>query len=120
MIVYRIMLCCNDERGDSAGRVNHVEIGDEISLAWPTDRGRVMKWSKVDQCGTSWVIGGIQIGRRRYTCRGRNSCVGNIFWDATSMTLEEARRLVRDLIVSGWVVEQHADDGPFADLVKAA
>lgn len=115
MTVYRVMFCCNDERGVFTGRVTNVEIGDEISLVWPKDHGPSLRWFG------SGKFMQVQIGRgRRMVCDRRDVCVGNVFWDATSMQLETARKIVRALLASGWAVEMHADDGPFADLMKGA
>lgn len=62
----------------------------------------------------------VKVGRHNWACRDRQVCVGNIFWDAVSMHADTASLLVADLIASGWTVEEHAEDGPFAKLVGEA
>lgn len=105
-----VIFLCNDEHGLPEGHVGAVEILDEIRLACPTDRPPVFKLHLPSQ---------VQVGRRRYRYLGWQTCVGNIFWDAGKMHVAEARRLIRDLIAHGWVVEEHAESGPFAHLVSA-
>jgi hypothetical protein len=36
----------------------------------------------------------------------------------TGMSLPQARALVEHLLALGWVVEEHACEGPFADLAR--
>jgi hypothetical protein len=106
--MYRVMFCCNDERGMFAGRVAAVEIQDEVSLIWPSDREPVMRWTERPRYTN------VQVGRRAFACTNRQSCVGNVFWDSADMTAAQACALVEHLIASGWLVEMRADDGPFA------
>lgn len=108
MTTYRIMFCCNDERGNHTGRVSEIEIGDEMRLAWTGSRPPAMRA----------VPSGVKIGRRVYECRGWSEWVGNVFWNAASMAEPQARQLIVDLLASGWVVEEHAADGPFARLAS--
>lgn len=102
--VFRVMLCCNDERGNITDRVEGIEIGDEMRLAGSPRTLRLAN----DR---------IRIGRHWYAKRGWHTWVGNVFWDSTHMAREVARTLVRDLLAAGWQIEEHAEEGPFADLV---
>lgn len=111
MTTCRVMLCCNDDRGDFAERVEAVEIGDEIRLVGPS---RVLRFEGVGPAMR------VRVGRRKYPCRGHAVWVGNIFWDATSMSLEVARELVSYLLANGWTVEEYAEDGRFTDLARNA
>lgn len=105
MKVYRVMLCCNDERGDFTGRVESVEVSDEIRLSGPARTLRFLD----DR---------IKVGRRTYPCRDRAVMVGNVFWDAVSMAEGAARELVEYLKASGWTVEECSADGPFARVAE--
>jgi hypothetical protein len=115
MNTHLVMFCCNDERGHFAGRVEQVSIGGEIELVCVADRSPVMKWTERDRYTHA------QIGRRAYRCVGkRQTCVGNVFWDAIEMPETEALKLVAGLLNNGWSVEQYAEDGPFASLARSA
>jgi hypothetical protein len=105
---YSVMFCCNDDRGNPTDRVEVIEVGDEIRIAGPS---RSMRR----------VMHGVKIGRRRYATSGMwISYVGNLLWDATSMTTGAALALVTDLLADGWTVEEYAEDGPFAALARRA
>lgn len=104
------MFCCNDGHGIFTGHVAAIDVHDEISLIWPSDREPVMKWTERDRYTN------VQVGRRAFSCTNRQSCVGNVFWDSADMTLAQARLLVSHLLSSGWLVEMRALDGSFADL----
>lgn len=110
MMVYRVMFCCNDDRGNFAGRVEEIEVGDLVRIvAVNAPTFRVLPRDQ------------IKIGRRYYATRGEwSEWVGNIFWNSVSMREEEALRLVRELLANGWAVEEWAEEGPFAEIAKAA
>lgn len=116
MTTYRVMLCCNDERGKFSGRVNEVDIADEIRIVCTKERGPTMAFL----CSNGETPDRVRVGTRIFACRDRDVWVGNVFWDATSMSLEVARELVSHLLANGWAVEEHAENGPFADLAEAA
>jgi hypothetical protein len=107
----QVMFCCNDERGAFAYRVEQVSIANELELVCSKERPPAMKWTERK------TYTNVQIGRNAFSCSNRQTCVGNVFWDAAMMTLTQARLLVRHLLASGWSVEEHAEEGPFADLV---
>jgi hypothetical protein len=104
--VIRVAFCCNDERGNHTEYVSAIDFGDsDIRIAGPD---RSMRQ----------VMFGVRIGRRKYETSGVwVSGAGNIFWDATAMPIDDARRLVQDLVLGGWQIEEHTCDGPFSDLV---
>lgn len=110
----RVMLCCNDEHGGFAGRVTALEVEDEIRIVSV----------KLSGAALSFWIGrnGLEarIIRRKFDCFNRRVCVGNVFWDSVAMSIETARELVSYLLANGWDVEEHAEQGPFADLAEAA
>jgi hypothetical protein len=105
---YTVMLCCNDERGMPTGRVEQIQIEDEIHLE---HGGRGLALGFGDEM--------IRIsGRHRFAASGYMTCVGNVFWDAVGMETAEAKRLVEHLLSTGWTVVEHADRGPFAALAR--
>lgn len=102
-----VLFCCNDDRGNFTGHVDTVEIADEIRLTGLPRRLDIRD-------------GRAKVSRHEYPCHDVVPWVGNIMWDGCSMTLVDARRLVGNLLAGGWTVEEWADEGPFADLVKGA
>ena len=111
---YRVMLCCNDEHGNFAGRVTWIDIADEIRIASTNTLGAYVAFWQ----GRHGLE--VKVIRRKFDCSQRMVCVGNVFWDSVAMSIETARELVTYLLASGWVVEEHAEEGPFADLARAA
>lgn len=103
----RVAFCCNDERGNHTAKVDAIDFGDsDLRLTGPDRSMRLVQF-------------GVRIGRRKYETSGMwVSGAGNIFWDSTGMSLDVARLLASDLLTSGWTVEEHTIDGPFADLLK--
>lgn len=101
---YHVMLLINDDRGEPTGRVEGIDIHDEVHI--------------VGDAKLTLDLGGIKVGRRRYECRSWQRWVGNVFWDAVRMDEETAKKLVGDMLARGWSVEQYAEDGPFADLAR--
>lgn len=101
-----VSFCCNDERGHDTQKVSAIDFGDQdLSITGPDRSFRR-------------VMFGVRIGRRKYETSGMwVGGVGNIFWDGSYMPLDAARLLVSDLLASGWQVEMHAEDSPFADLL---
>lgn len=112
-MTHRVMFCCNDERGQFAGQVEIVEVGGEARLVCQKPRPPTMKWHEHP------TYTNVQVGRRSFACQNgsRQVNVGNVFWDSASMTTTQARLLIAHLLETGWTVEEHAEDGPFADLV---
>jgi hypothetical protein len=106
---YTVMLCCNDERGMWTGRVSEIEIADEIRIECP---GQPSSIRINDER--------VRIGRREYPCRGRQVCVGNVFWDSITMALPAALALVVSRINAGWTVVEYAENGPFAEIARSA
>ena len=104
----RVAFCCNDERGNHTAKVDAIDFGDsDLRITGP---GRTMRL----------VQFGVRIGRRKYETSGVwVGGAGNICWDSTGMPLDAARLLASDLLASGWTVEEHTCDGPFADLLDA-
>jgi hypothetical protein len=102
-----VLFCCNDDRGNFTGRVDCVEVANDIRIT-----GLPRKLEIRD--------GRAKVSRHEYPCHDVVPWVGNIMWDGCSMSLTDARRLVRNLIDSGWTVEEWTEEGPFADLVRSA
>ena len=107
---HSVMFLCNDDHGMPTGRVEAVEISDEIRLVWPTERPPTLRVRERR----------FNVGRYHYAHFGHTTWVGNIFWDSVTMHVSEARMLIRNLLAAGWVVEEHAESGPFAHLIRGA
>jgi hypothetical protein len=103
----RVSFCCNDERGNHTAKVDAIDFGDsDLRITGPDLKMMLVQF-------------GVRIGRRKYETSGMwVSGAGNIFWDATAMPLDAARLLASDLLASGWTVEEHTEEGPFACLLK--
>lgn len=62
----------------------------------------------------------IRIGERGvYAIRDYKTWEGNWCWDACSMSHDDARKLLTQLLKLGFVVEEFTEGGPLADLVEA-
>jgi hypothetical protein len=108
---FQVMFCCNDDRGNFAGRVEAIEIHDEIRLFSPKATPPVMKWTERP------AYTNVQVGRRAFSCRNHQAWVGNWCWDTATMTEKQALLLIKHLLETGWVVEEWAESGPFSQLV---
>jgi hypothetical protein len=102
------MFCCNDERGNFTGRIEHVAIDEEnITLVGPSITYRVEER-------------GILVGRRRFSHIDAADWVGHWFWNSATLHTQEAKRLVSYLLERGWRAEEWPSDGPFASLFTVA
>lgn len=104
---FQVMFLCNDERGNFTGRAEVVEIENEVKLVCQRERGVAMRYVPV----------GVKIGRWTYPCRDTSTWAGNVFWDSALLDASHARQLVARLLEGGWAVEEHAEEGPLADLL---
>lgn len=102
---YLVAFLVNDDRGMSTGKVTSISIDDEVTLEGPPKVLRVE--------GTL-----VKVGRRWYPCHRWMPHVGNIYWDAATMTIESATRLVRDLLDAGWTATEWASDGWAATMLR--
>lgn len=105
---YSVMFLCNNDHGLLSGHVECVEVHNEIRLTCQKPRPPTFRINDKR----------LQVGRRHYPHLGWQSCVGNLYWDAATMHITEARNLIRNLLADGWAVEEHAVRGPFAHLVR--
>lgn len=105
---HSVMFLCNNDHGLPTGGVECVEVTDEIKLTCQSVRPKTFRLS-----GRR-----LKVGRYHYEHLGSQSCVGNLYWDAATMHVAEARRLIRNLLADGWAVEEHAEEGPFAHLAR--
>lgn len=100
---------CNDERGNPEGYVDNIDIVDEMRL-YCRKAPPVLR--RID------AFGKVQVGRCTLRCGEWTPWFGNVFWDATTLSLTNARALVAYLLRHDWAIEEHAEDGPLADLVQ--
>lgn len=113
--VVTVSLACNDARNGSY--VGHTEAVDFD--AWPDGhhislRGRRLRVVFSGRGGKS-----LRVGRRWFDGDNRARWVGNWCWDAVSMPLAEAKRLVAYLIERGYAVEEQTLGCPFLPEVAA-
>lgn len=105
----RIMLCCNDERGEPTWMMDRVDFedadGHRVALRGP---------SICCRAGIGWF------GRRRFRVDSHQTWVGNVHWDAVRMSKTEALRLLRYLLERGYSADEWTCDGPFAAVLDAA
>jgi hypothetical protein len=113
-----VHLACNEpHNGNFTGWAPMVEIdcdGDEVELVHPdvladNDSGITVKFE--DKA--------VRLGGEFYRHQGRRSHVGNWCWDMVTMTLSDGRRLVAQLLASGFRAESGTVGGVFDDLVNA-
>lgn len=96
-----VMLCCNDDSGMDAGFVETIQFGDrDLVLSGPR---RVCRFER----------NRVKIGRCWYPFAIRQTCVGNIYWDAVRMRIADALRLAKTLRAGRWTVEEQVIGGPF-------
>lgn len=103
-------LCCNDDHGNFAGEVGHVEfhdadglvldleldplhLGDWLPMRW-ADRDGLVAFENGDT--VLWV-----------KCKGHRRWVGSLFWDATAVDLADAIELAWFLLKAGFQVTEY-------------
>jgi hypothetical protein len=111
---HSVMFRCNDDNGLSNGHVDEIDIADEIHIV--CTRGRPPTFRVYPSAAPNRL----SVGRRHCEHLGYSEWVGNVFWNAATMHVAEARRLIRDLLADGWTVESYAERGPFRHLVPKA
>lgn len=67
-----------------------------------------------------FATGALVVAGVRYPIGSRERHVGNWEWDAVTMSLDDARRLVSQLLTAGFWAEEWSLDGPFTDLIEEA
>lgn len=107
-----IDLCCNDERGSFEGRASFIdfEAGEHHVGLYGSERGS----------DVALPSGALVVGAVHYSCHGRESHVGNLCWERATVTLEDARRLMRQLFEAGWDLDEWTEANPFADVIREA
>lgn len=106
----RIHFAANDDRGNFTGRASAIEIelanGEQITLAIET---------RVARFKDSIRIGGREGIRMRR--QGWWEWVGNMAWDATTISVEDAKATARWLLSHGAVAESFTA-GTFEGIVR--
>lgn len=108
-----VHLACNEpSNGTFAGRVWAAEfhcLDHSVSIAGgfePDD-------------GLSLVLrpGQLVIDGEIFAHHGHQQWIGNWCWDRFELSLQEARKLMRRLLLSRWALEEWDDGGPFAAVI---
>jgi hypothetical protein len=55
-----------------------------------------------------------------YPCVARESHVGNLCWERARVSLDDARRLMRQLFAAGWDLDEWTEASPFNDVIREA
>lgn len=107
MTLARIHFAANDDRGNFTGRASAILIylpdGDEIEFAvddMPVERLRADDVRTTDDEIRIGGKDGIQV-----SCFGWRYWVGNMCWDATSISIDDAKKVARWLLSHGAVAE---------------
>jgi hypothetical protein len=91
-----VMLCCNDEYGNTSDVIRGFQVGDDL-----------MKFDNFDGEAFKFVKGGFQIGDQVFAHHGHKSWVGNMAWDCCWVTLDVAAALVNHLQAQdSWTLEE--------------
>lgn len=92
-----VSLCCNDDRGNCAGRVRKVDIDDdgeliELESPWwsENDYDRVFPSVRIEARH-------VRVGHARLLVSRDRDWYGNIFWHGFEVFADDARKLVRYL-----------------------
>lgn len=108
----RVEFCCNDERGNFAGRFSCVRFEDhrgfDATLDGPVTRISVLDGERV------------RVGRRIFDLSGQRCWVGNMLWDRfDARSKPEALRLLACLLDRGFQAIDRTTEGPFAKVITA-
>jgi hypothetical protein len=108
----RIHFAANDDRGNWTGLAQAIEI----EFADTDEQIKVALDVRV-----AWFKRTIRIGGRKgitVPCRGHESWVGNMAWEATVIHADDALAIVRWLLDHNGCVEMYTSDGVIGQLVE--
>lgn len=112
----RVVLCCNDERGNCLGRTEAVNFATYLGPVgtWLELRGpRVTALHRargIDAKGRTRYE--LRLAGLRVRCGDLGQWPGSWCLDETLVHVEAARRLARHLLARGWAIEGASDTPP--------
>lgn len=117
-----VMLAINDRNGRPSGRCVQLEVHEPYVFLEPLIK---IEWDPMDedeQPECTMGVAGLRFeGRERpFECSDWKRFVGNLFWDRCTMTLADARELVRLAVETHHGSVTEWSDGPFQDVADAA
>lgn len=104
------MVCCNDERGNPLRHVERFDFEDADSHRMSLEGPAVS--FKVVACGPGGTT--YRISRRMFFAKRVQHHVGNLCWDALSMSEREALLLLEYLGARRYQATDWTLEGPFA------
>ncbi len=107
-----IDLACNDERGMPEGRAEFI--------AFEAGEHHVGLFSQTGPIAVSLPAGALVVGGVHYPSVYAESHVGNLCWERRRLSLEDARRLMRQLFEADWDLDEWTDGSPFAEVIREA
>lgn len=113
-----ISFCCNDVRGNDAGRIEYVDLEDHRGFL-ARMQGPALTFRHAPN-GTLADGGRVKVGRRFFSIHPASykSWCGNWCWDGARFDLAEAQRLLAYLIQRGWQAEDWDTEGPWVRLIE--
>lgn len=96
--------------GEMLGHLEEVDFSGELHIRAPEGQSSSIEFARGDT--------GIRVDGLRYSIYSRRTRSGNIFWDNVSMSTTTALRLAKELLFSGWEVDEQTVLGPFANISK--
>jgi hypothetical protein len=111
--IVRVHLACNDpDSGAFAGETEMVEF--------QSDRHEATLGGEIADVAFEAGDRAVVIAGERYAIQCHSHWVGNWCWDAVTMSFEDARRLLTNLLKVGFKPEEWTDEGPFSGLLNEA
>lgn len=120
MTFARVHFAANDRYGNFTGKAEAIqlELPDDEEIEFYTDGMPVARFTRKKGREEHHFI---RIGGRagiRLRCFGWRNWVGNMCWDATSVSVEDAKKLVRWLLEHNGTPESYTCDGPVEAILK--
>lgn len=113
---FLVTLAVRDEHGKHTGRCPHLQIEEECTLLandWHLEQGgQVCLYLEGNRVKFGPLVVRCMVAGRHHT--------GSIVHDSIRVSLRDARRLVAYALSRRWHVDEHAIEGPFADLFTPA
>lgn len=96
--IITVSFCCNDERGNCAGRVRAVHVDDdgetiEMESPWASENDYDRVFPSIH-----FEARHVRVGHLRLLMTADRAWHGNIFWHGVQLFRDDAKRLVRYLV----------------------